>query len=230
MRFLIPFVFIFTFLNFSRAQKAVSDVYINYTIDVDSDEPVAALVSLGATFEVAFNGYNTKGMLNVAGGTNSVTVIAEHKTNSAIALMDLVDGKKALKVPSDKFNDALNDIKKISENPIRYTDDTKSIAGYQCQKVFMKHKESGANVIFYITNKINPQKDMLAKALYDEIKGFPLEILVRKEGTTVRITASKVSGQVPSSAAFSLDIPSTYKLTSIDELKEDAKKNIQEKR
>jgi hypothetical protein len=230
MRFLISFLFIFTSLNFSRAQTSLSDVYINYTIDVDSDEPVAALVSLGATLEIAFRGYSTKCMLKVAGGTNSVTALADHKTNSAIALMDLVDGKKALKISADKYNDALGDIKKISENPIRYTDDSKSIAGYQCQKVFMKHTESGANVIFYITNKIKPQKDLLAKALYAEIKGFPLEILVRKEGTTVRLTARKVSDQVPSSSAFSLDIPSSYKLTSIDELKEDAKKNIKEKR
>jgi len=97
------------------------------------------------------------------------------------------------------------------------------IAGYTCQKVFMKDKESGANIILYLTDKIKPQNDALAKVLIGEIKGFPLGIVVRKDNTTIRLTASTVSTRTPSDGAFSVSVPTGYTVTTIEGLKEEAK-------
>ena len=119
---------------------------------------------------------------------------------------------------------------KATKNPMRHTDDTKTIAGYTCQKVLMKDKESGANIILYITDKITPKGDPFAKYLVGELKGFPLGIVVRHEGTTVRVTAEKVSSRTPSDGAFSLSVPSGYELTTVEGLEKSAKKEIEKNR
>ena len=144
--------------------------------------------------------------------------------------MDALGKKKALKLEKDKMNEALDEMKKAAKNPMRHTDDTKTIAGYTCQKVLMKDKESGANIILYITDKITPKGDPFAAYMIGEIKGFPLGIVVRHEGTTVRVMADKVSSRTPSDGAFSLSVPSGYELTTAEGLEKTAKQEIEKNR
>ena len=222
MRFLLSLLIVLSNGNFSNAQ-ALSDVYISYSIEVDSDEPAASMLTFGSSLELAFRGLRTKALVNVAGGTNSISVVVDHKTKTGTALMDILDGKKAVKIKTEKYDNALSEIKKISDNPIRHTDDFKTIAGYSCQKVFMKDLKSGANIIFYITDQIVPENDLLAKTLIAEIKGFPLGLVVRRDGTTVRIIAEKVSSSTPPASVFSLSVPDGYTLSSFDELEDNIK-------
>ncbi|MCH2022695.1 MAG: hypothetical protein MK207_09480 [Saprospiraceae bacterium] len=226
MHYIISIFFIFFILNSSTAQ-VLSDVYISYSIDIDSDKPAASMLTLGSTLELAFRDSRTKARLKLAGGTNSIAVVVDHKTKTGTNLMDVLDGKKAVKIKTEKYDNALLNIKKISDNPMRHTDDYKIIAGYSCQKVFMKHLESGANVIVYVTDKIFPGNDPLAKSIIGQIKGYPLGLVIRKDDSTVRIMADKVSSRTPSASVFSLSVPEDYKLTTFEELKEnfDQKRN-----
>jgi len=200
------------------AQEAISDGYINYSVSIDSDEPAVAFLTVGSTIEIAFKGDKTKILAKVAGGSGTVSVIAKHSKPIGVALMDLMGEKNAVKIEKKQFDKATEGIKKISDNPIRRLDKTKNIAGYECQKILMKDKESGANIIIYVTDKINPKNDVMAQNLIGELDGFPLGIIIRKDENTVRIMAQKVSAQTPSDAAFSLRIPGDYTLTTIDEL------------
>lgn len=213
-----------------NAQSSISDGYIKYTVSIDSEEPAAAFFAMGTTLELAFKGTKTKAVANVASGTNSVSAIADHTKKAGIALMDVLGEKKAMKLTKDDFDKASSEMKKLSDNPMRWTDDTKTIAGYTCQKVLMKHKESGASIIIYVTDKINPKGDPLAQNLISQLKGFPLGIVVRVDGNTVRLMAEKVSSRTPSDGAFSTTVPSGYELTSREQLEENAKDRIEKNR
>ncbi|WP_264791110.1 hypothetical protein [Aureispira anguillae] len=217
-------------MSYSQAQSTLSDGYINYSISVDSDEPAAAFLTMGSSLEIAFKGQKTKAVAKVAGGTNTVSLVADHQSESGLSLMDVLGEKKAVKLEKSKFEEAEKELTQIGENPMRLTDDTKTIAGYSCQKVLMKDKKSGANIVLYITSKIKPKGDPFAQLLIGEIKGFPLGIIVRKDGTTVKIMAEKVSARTPSDAAFSLTIPSDYQLTTLENLEKTAQKEIEKNR
>ena len=214
----------------TQAQSAISDGYISYSISIDSDVSAVALLSVGASLEIAFKGEKTKAIAKFAGGTNTVSLVVDHKTQKGLSLMDILGKKKALKLEKDKLQEARAEMEKATKNPMRHTEDTKTIAGYVCQKVLMKDKESGANIILYITDKITPKGDPFAQYVVGEIKGFPLGIVVRHEGTTVRVMAEKVSSRTPSDGAFSLSVPSDYELTTVDGLEKSAKKEIEKNR
>lgn len=211
-----------------QAQSTITDGYISYSVSIDSDEPAAALLGVGTSLEIAFKGSYTKAVAKAAGST--VSIVADHKKEMGLALGDILGEKKALKLTPKEFSKAKEDLNKSGDNPMRFTDDTKTIAGYTCKKILMKDKESGANIIIYVTDKINPKNDPFAQALKADLKGFPLGIVVRKDGTTVRVTADKVTRQTPSSGAFSLNVPSEYEVVTLDELEEDAKDRIEKNR
>lgn len=230
MRFLTSILISISCIAFVQGQSTLSDGYINYAISVDSDEPAAAFLTIGSSLEVAFKGAKTKAVAKVAGGTNSVSIVANHQAKAGLSLMDVMGEKKALKLTKDQFDKVRIDMEKVGGNPMRVTDDTKIIAGYTCKKVLMKDKESGANIILYLTNKITPQGDPFAQLLIGKIKGFPLGIVVRKDGTTVRVMAEKVSSRTPSDGAFSLTVPSDYELTTVSNLENSAKKKMEKNR
>jgi hypothetical protein len=230
MRLLILTFAIVLFTVSAQAQSAISDGYISYSISVDSDIPGVAVLFVGSSLEVAFKGDKTKAVAKAAGGTNTVSLVVDHKTQKGLSLMDVLGEKKALKLDKNKLEEARADMKKATKNPMRHTEETKTIAGYTCQKVLMKDKESGANIILYITDKITPKGDPFATYLVGELKGFPLGIVVRHEGTTVRVMAEKVSSRTPSDGAFSLSIPSDYELTTVEGLEKSAKKEIEKNR
>lgn len=214
----------------TTAQSSISNGYLMYNISVDSDQPAAALLaSMGSTFEVAFKGKKTKAVVKIAGASNTVHVVADHATVTGISLMNILGEQNAVRLGSEEYNEAKRAITRLSENPMRLTGDTKTIAGYVCQKILMKDKNTGANIILYVTDKINPQ-DPLARQLVGAIKGFPLSIVVRKDNTTVKATASKVSSQTPSDGAFSQSIPSGYTIKTIRELEQNAEEKIKQKR
>jgi hypothetical protein len=230
MRLLILTFTTLLFAVAAQAQSTLSDGYVSYSISVDSDVSAIELLSVGASLEIAFKGEKTKAIAKVAGGTNTVSLIVDHKAQKGLSLMDVMGQKKALRLEKNKLNEARDEMEKATKNPMRHTDDTKTIAGYTCQKVLMKDKESGANIILYITDKINPKGDPFAKYLIGELKGFPLGIVVRHEGTTVRVMADKVSSRTPSDGAFALSVPSDYEVTTVEGLEKSAKKEIEKNR
>lgn len=218
---------LFLILSFKPAPDAITEGFISYSIDVETDQAAAALLTVGSSLEVAFKGNYMKAVARVAGGSNTVSVVADHKNQTGITLMDILGEKKGVKLTKDRFEKAKTDMDKLGENPMRVTDETKTIAGYTCKKVLMKHKESGANVILYLTDEINPKNDPFAQLLISEVKGFPLGIVIRKDETTVKIMADKVTNRAPSDSAFSMSIPSDYTLTTFEELEKTAKSKME---
>ncbi len=225
----------FFFLSFmalatlAAAQAPLTDGYIKYTVTIDSDLPAAALLSMGTTLEVAFKGSKTKAVAKVAGGTNTVEAIADHQSVTGLSLADVMGEKKAIKLGQSDYQKAKESIEKLAKNPMRVTESTKTIAGYTCTKILMKDKQTGANIILYVTDQINPKGDALAQQLIEAVKGFPLGVIVRQDNTTVRLMASTVSAQTPSDGAFAQKIPSGYQVTTVKELEADIQRRAQQR-
>lgn len=210
-------------------QSTITEGYISYSVDVDSDEPAAAFLSVGTSLQVAFKGNRTKALATVGGGTGTVQVVVDHKAKKGLSLINMLGEKKAVKISESRLDEAMGELEGV-DNPMRRTDDTKEIAGYTCQKILMKDRESGANIILYVTSKIKPANDPFAQLIHKELKGFPLQIIVRQDGTTVRLTADKVTSRTPSDGAFSLSIPEGYELVSEKELENTARQKAEERR
>lgn len=226
---LIGILLLWGSLQTLHAQTSITNGYLSYDVRVDSDEPAAALLtSMGSTLEVAFREQKTKAVAKIAGATNTVHLIADHASLKALSLLNVLGEQKAVRLDQDDYTEAKEAIAQLGDNPMRPTDQTKTIAGYVCQKVLMKDKQSGASIILYVTKKINP-KDPLIRQLSERIKGFPLGIVVRKDNTIVRATATKVSSNAPSDGAFSQSIPSGYQVTTLRDLERSAEQKIQQR-
>ncbi len=198
----------------SNAQSTVKNGSISYSISVDSDEPAAAFLASGSSLKLYFSGAKIKVAAEVMGGANSGRAIIDEKKSTGLVILDVLGEKKAIILEKKYFDDADKETAKFAKNPIRKLEATKTIAGYLCSKVLMKDLESGTNLIFYVTNKIQPQNDYFNKKL----GGFPLGVYIRKNGTTVKITAKKIYNQTPKSSTFDLVIPGGYQSISVAEL------------
>lgn len=223
----------FSFLVLGKAvmaQSNISNGYIKYNVTIESDLPVAALLSMGTTLEIAFKDQQTKAVAKTVGGTNTIQAIANYQTTKGISLLDIMSEKKAVKLGATEYQKAKESIALLANNPMRITESTKVIAGYTCKKILMKDKQTGASIILYVTDKIKPQGDILAQQLIKIVKGFPLRVIVRQENTIVHLTATTVTSQTPSERAFSQEIPSGYKITTVKELEATAQHRVKYKR
>lgn len=212
------------FFSTVSAQSQVHDFYVNYSVDIDSDQSMISLLSIGTSVEVAFKGAFSKTNIRLAGGSNKISMVADNNAVIATVLLDIVEGKKAFQMDASKRTEMETALQKIGENPMRYTDSYKNIAGYDCQKVFMKHLASGANIIVYLSQQLAPKQDAVFQAFYKQMKGFPLGVVVRKDATTVRIMATEVQTKLGSTNVFSTKIPEGYEKTTLEAIRDAAEK------
>lgn len=142
----------------------------------------------------------------------SSTFIMDNKSKNIVSLMDIM-GKKYL----IKMNES--DIKKEQDTApeilIKYTEETKMIAGYKCKKAEITSKEGkGAAIDVFYSEEI-PTNDI--KPVYKGLKGFPLEYSINQGGMEMKLTAKKISKEKVSDSKF--EIPKEgYIVTTVEEL------------
>lgn len=150
----------------------------------------------------------------------STSFIVDNKNKNSVTLMDIM-GKKFL----IRMNEA--DIKKEQdaspEITIRYTGETKLIAGYQCKKaeIIVKGGKENAINVFY-TEEL-PTNDI--KPVYKGLKGFPLEYSANQGGMEMKFTAKSISKIAVADSKF--EIPKQgYTETTIEELQKTMMKQM----
>lgn len=140
--------------------------------------------------------------------------ILDEKNKTVISLMDIVGKKYKVKMGE-------NELKKEEENmpasTIKYSDETKTIAGYTCKKAEMTVKvipmETEETVTIFYTEELF-YSDF--RPAYKGLKGLPMEYTMMKDGIKMTLTASKVSKEPVSDATFA--IPAGYTETTLEEL------------
>ena len=219
--FVILMAISFTFCNASFAQKKFRGI-INYTIAYSGTIDVATAAQQPKTMILSI--YDNKQKMNIPLGPVNIDIITDGDAKTQITLLDIMGEKKYYKMTKEELE------KKISESPapeIKYSDETKTIAGYVCKKAeYIEKNDDGTTTttIVYYTEELGGDA-LNYGGQFNKLKGVPLEyVQTNGEGIVTTFTASEVKkGKVKDTDFL---IPSDYveltpeeKQQMIDQLK-----------
>jgi GLPGLI family protein len=155
-------------------------------------------------------------------GSKMKTVIGRNSTitdcsspDNYILLMD---------VNGSKYNVKMDKRKQIKDPVIKYTDETKTIAGYNCHKaeltIFIDSIRSINEVVYYTTDL----ESSFCGHEYKGLKGFPLEWIAKFGAITRTTTAVSIDKQSLSDDEFA--VPPGYKVVTQEEMSQDIQKSM----
>lgn len=163
---------------------------VTYGISFEgSGLPPDAMAMLNGAEAVSYiKGDKRRTDLNMA--IQSTTSFMDAKNKSVVTLMDIMGQKYLIRTSAEELK------KEEGDTPapvIKYTDETKDIAGYKCKKadVTVKTKEGQEETVsVYYTEEI-PTSDV--KTVYKGLKGFPMEYQMNQHGIKMVFSAKSVS-------------------------------------
>lgn len=146
-------------------------------------------------------------------GLMSVSYIADPKAKKLITLLQVANKKYALILDSTQVNEQLN---KSPELKIIFSNETKTIAGFKCNKATVTDSDNVSYDVYYTKDiKVkNPNWDLPLK----KIDGVMLEYQIKQNNILMKLTATNVNGREVDDKIF--DIPSDYKIVSKAEMPE----------
>jgi len=189
---------------------------VTYGLNFDgSNLPPDAMTMLNGAEAVSYiKGDKRRTELNMA--IQSTTSIMDAKAKTVVTLMDIMGQKYLIRSTAD-------DIKKeeadMPEQTIKYTDETKDIAGYTCKKaeVTVKSKDGKEETVnVYYTTEI-PTSDL--KTIYKGLNGFPMEYTVNQGPVKMTFTAKSVSKDPVPDNKFDIPTDGSYKEVTMDEFR-----------
>ena len=134
-------------------------------------------------------------------------VISNTKTKKTVMLMDMMGKKIMMKDDMDS-----DEIKK-SEFEVVKKSETKTIAGYKCNKAILKDKD-GNEVTYWYTKSLPGYKGKSIPNV--NIEGFPMEFEIKQETMGMKMTVTDVNKKTISNSIF--DIPSDYEIMTKEEM------------
>ena len=139
----------------------------------------------------------------------SSSFIIDNTNKTMVTLMDIMGQKFLIRMNQEEVK---KEQEKSPEISIKYTDETKEIAGYTCKKAEVTTNGSKVNV--YYTDEI-PAID--TKAIYKGLKGFPMEYSVKQGGIEIKFVVTHVAKENVANDKF--EIPKEgYTETTIEGL------------
>lgn len=197
----------FSFTNPTPAENFEGKITyeISYEELPEAIEPYAAMLPKESTSY--HKGKKSRTEQNTMGGQTITIVDMEKKVGYIV--MDMMGMKSAYKMEESDLEAGNKEGDKFD---IKYTNETKTIAGYVCKKVEITSKDDKSVTYAYVTDKIEGMNN--SKMNY--LKGFPLEYTVKANGMEMSIKAKSISKEKVSDAFFTL--PSGYDVKPISEL------------
>lgn len=186
---------------------------IVYSLNFDEAglDPASASMLQGREMTISIKG--DKSRMEMDMGMMKTSTIADNKTGNVVTLMDIMGQKMALKMTKEEVEKQRND-GNVKAPTIKYTDETKEIAGYKCKKAIAVLEE-GEELAVYYTDEI-PSNGANPNNQFKGLNGFPLEYQASQNGLKMLVTAKSVKlGKVDDSK---FKIPSDYKEVTQEEL------------
>ena len=152
---------------------------------------------------------NDKARIEQNSGMGTTTTIVDKAKKEVVILMDMMGNKTAYKGSTE------DDAKSAVKPTIKYSTETKVIAGYTCKRADMTYTEDGQE----ITNTVWYTEDLpsgLSRGV-DGIDGFPMEYTIKANGMTMAMAVTAISAEKVLASYFS--IPDGYAVKSMDDLK-----------
>ena len=208
MKNITTLIFLTLFSNVFFSQKF--EGVITYSIDYELPEIMEAQRSM---LPSEMNTYCKKKTTRVEQKTamGDQIVISSTKTGESTLLMNMMGQKMAIEVGNQKDN------KNESIPSIVYSQESKTIAGYLCEKatytVYSKEQQDSISMDLYYTTKI----PALYNQQFKELKGIPLEYTINTQGMSMTFEATKIESKKLSKSLF--NIPREYETISLEEFK-----------
>lgn len=205
------FLLLIIISNSAIAQQKVSELTVVYDamVSTGSSEPKLADVFDGSTVTVYLKGAMSRSEL--VNALASSTTIHDAKTGSSIILQEVSGQKLLIRMTPDNWREKNQRYEGIT---FTNTNETKTIAGYNCKKALAKMKDGSTFTVFY-TPEIIPE-NIEYNYQFRGLEGLPLEYQLTQGKLTIRYVVSKINlNPVPASK---FDVPATgYRELSYDE-------------
>lgn len=164
---------------------------ITYSMKMDNS-PVAAMLG---DMQLTLYYKNGKSLTDITSSMYSMKALVTD--TGTLTLMNTMGQKFYFQTASPSLSDSGAKAPKI-----KYTSETKQIAGYTCTKalIFIQANDAMDTAIFWYTEKLPVVAFGKEAALFKDLKGMPLEYEIKAPQMTMTVTAQKVSlGSIPDS-------------------------------
>lgn len=199
---------VLSFVNPIYAQKTLSEGTIIYdiTIQTGSKEPQLADMFDGAKTTIYLKGAQSR--TEMVSPLGSTITIYDARNNSGAVLKEYGNQKLLIKMSKEdwvELNSKYADIVFTMEN------ETKEIAGYQCQKARAKLKDGSTFTVFFTKELVTENKDYDFQ--FKNLPGLPLEYESSIGNLKVKYTTSKIGFDPIPTQKFALPTTGYRQLT-----------------
>jgi len=187
-KYLFAIVVSFVFSLALHAQKTLSEGTIVYdiTVQTGSKEPQLADMFDGAKTTIYLKGSQSRTEMVSPLGT-TITIL-DSRNNTGAVLKEYGSQKLLIKMVREDWNDNNN---KYAGIVFTTENETKTIAGYLCQKAVAKLKDGSIFTVFFTKDLVTENKDYDYQ--FKNLPGLPLEYESSMGNLKVKYTASKIA-------------------------------------
>lgn len=207
--FLLATVIVF---NTTFGQKKLTEATITYDIVINTNNksPQAADMLDGSTSVIYLKGNSSRSEMISSLGTQST--IIDGKTGNVTVLKDYGEQKYMIQMTPDNWKQSN---KKYEGVTFTYSDEYKTIAGYQCQKAIGKLAGDTATFTVYFTRELEPiNKDF--QYLNKNLPGLAMQYEASIGKLKVTYTVSNINFNPVLASKF--DLPKAgYRVMSYEE-------------
>lgn len=171
-----------------QAQKKVADLTVVYdaVVNTGSTQPKMADAFDGATTTVYIK--NGLSRTEMTSSLANFTTIHDSRNGSAVVLQEVGGQKLLIRLNADDWKDRNRKYEGIS---FTNTGETKTLAGYNCQKAVAKLSDGSSFTVWY-TPEIVPENAQYSSQ-FSSLKGLPLEYEFMQGKMVIRYVVAQVS-------------------------------------
>lgn len=187
-RFCLLGMIILSMNNQALAQKIFSEGTIVYdiTVQTGSKEPQLADMFDGVTTTIYLKGSQSRTEM-ISPLVSTITIL-NAKSNTGVVLKEYGNQKLLIHMTGDDWNEMNKKYAGITFTPMK---ETKTIAGYSCQKALATLKDGTTFTVFYTKEMVTENKDYNYQ--FKTLPGLPLEYESTEGKLKIRYTASKIT-------------------------------------
>jgi GLPGLI family protein len=171
------------------AQAQIKEGTVSYSVTVDGLPPEQASMMKGMELTMSFK--DKKSRVEFSSAMMSTTTVSDD--DGSLTLMDGMGQKNYIKMTKA---DIEKETKKSPEPKITYTEEKKTIAGYECKKAIVEVKDQKGEtqkLNAWYTEKLPNNGAGRMGGQFKGLKGAPLEFETNQGPMKMKMTATKVT-------------------------------------
>lgn len=196
------------------AQKKIDKGSIDYSIKVESENPMITKMLDGSTATLYFNKKNTMMEMNMGMMKNKTFI--DNTSQKINIYLDIMGMKRFIKKELTE-EEKKESLAKANDFEFKETDETKVICGHTCKKGIITDKNKNEIIVFY-TKDFAPMTKNISEdnVMFSKVNGFLLEYYIEKNGMKMQFLATRAIFEKVDEEK--LKEPSGYTETTLEEL------------